>query len=141
MTNNYILEEDLLNIFSGLSQSEKAKFHNSSILLTGCGGFLGYYFIHFFTRFRNELGIKKIIGLVNFLVGNKDWLKDIESKYDFFNLYDFNIINDDIGSITHASEATFIIHMASIGSPTFYRIYPVETVDEVVKCWFITAVL
>lgn len=129
MTKNYILEEDLQKIFNGLSQTEKEKFHHANLLLTGCGGFLGYYFVHFFTRFRNELGIKKIIGLENFLTGNKDWLEQINAKYDYFTLHEFNIIGDDISSVPGASEVNLVIHMASIASPTFYRIYPVETVD------------
>src|SRR4030042_4323998 len=129
MKKNYILEEDLQKIFIGLSQQEKDKFHNSILLLTGCGGFLGYYFVRFLIKFRDELGIKSIIGLENFLTGNKDWLVKLNSEYDCFCLHEFNIIKDDIGSVPGASEANLVIHMASIASPTFYRIYPVETVD------------
>jgi UDP-glucuronate decarboxylase len=129
MNKNYILEEDLQKIFNGLSQTEKVKFHNSNLLLTGCGGFLGYYFVHFFTKFRNELGINSITGLENFITGNKDWLEQINAECDFFNFHEFNIISDDIGSVPGASQVNLVIHMASIASPTFYRIYPIETVD------------
>ena len=39
-----ILNDDLTRIFNGLTDEEKAKFKDSTILITGCGGFLGYYF-------------------------------------------------------------------------------------------------
>jgi UDP-glucuronate decarboxylase len=129
MRENRIVNEDLEYIYNNLSDKEKAKFDNATILLTGCGGFLGYYFIHFFTRYKKELNIKKVIGLENFLTGNKDWLEEMEGTYDFFDLHKFNIITDDIGQVPGASDANLIIHMASIASPTFYRIYPVETID------------
>lgn len=129
MTKNHILEEDLQRIFDGLSQPEKEKFSGSVVLLTGCGGFLGYYFVHFLVRYRYELGIKNIIGLDNFLTGNKDWLEAIVKENKFFSLHEFNIFTDDVSKIPGAIDANLIIHMASVASPTFYRIYPLETVD------------
>ena len=50
--------------------------------MTGCGGFLGYYFMHFFAHNGEELGIKKIIGLDNFLTGTRDWLEDLKENND-----------------------------------------------------------
>lgn len=129
MRENRILTEDLDYILNGLSNQEINKFENATILLTGCGGFLGYYFVQFFTKLKEKLGIKKIIALENFLTGNKDWLDEVNKTYDFFELYEFNIISDDISQIKDAAEANIVIHMASIASPTFYRIYPVETID------------
>ncbi len=129
MRDNRIISEDLENIYNGLSTAERTKLKGSTVLLTGCGGFLGYYFVHFFTRYREELEIKKIIALENFLTGNKDWLEEIVRENDFLDLHEFNIINDEIDTIPGAAEADVIIHMASIASPTFYRIYPVETID------------
>lgn len=129
MRENYILNDDLKNIFNGLSDNEKNKLHNSTVLLTGCGGFLGYYFVHFFVKYREQLGIHSIIGLENFLTGNQDWLDQIENENDFFHLYKFNVIEDNIKDIPGTENADIIIHMASIASPTFYRIYPLETVD------------
>lgn len=129
MRQNKILNEDLEYIYNNLSDAEKAKFNNSTVLLTGCGGFLGYYFVHFLTKYKEKLNINKIIALENFLTGNKDWLEEVVAEYDFFKLYEFNIITDDISKIEEAADANIIIHMASIASPTFYRMYPVETID------------
>ena len=129
MRQNKIRNEDLAKIFHGLTDAEKAKFDNSTVLLTGCGGFLGYYFVHFLTKYKEQLNIQKIIALENFLTGNKDWLEEVVEEYDFFSLHEFNIITDDIHQVPDAEKANLIIHMASIASPTFYRIYPVETID------------
>jgi UDP-glucuronate decarboxylase len=44
-------------------------------------------------------------------------------------LHPFDVIKDDLENIPGASQADLIIHGASIASPTFYRIYPLETID------------
>ncbi len=129
MTDNTIIAEDLSYILDKLSPEEKSKFDNSTVLITGCGGFLGYYFMHFFSRYADELNINKIIALENFLTGTKDWLEELVNANDKISLHEFNIISDDINTVPGASEADLIIHGASIASPTFYRIYPLETVD------------
>ena len=40
-----------------------------------------------------------------------------------------NALADKIEQINHAKEARYVIHGASIASPSFYRMHPVETVD------------
>jgi len=126
---NPILSEDMDFILNALSTEEKNKFKDSTVLITGCGGFLGYYFMHFFNAHGDALGIKKVIALENFLTGTKDWLDDLVQNNDKIDLHEFNVITDDVASVEGADEADLIIHGASIASPTFYRIYPVETID------------
>jgi UDP-glucuronate decarboxylase len=126
---NKILIEDMSYILDKLDQTEKEKFKDSTIIVTGCGGFLGYYFMHFFAHNAKELQIRKIIGLDNFLTGTRDWLEKLEKGNDCIDLIEFNVITDDIAEIREAHDADLIIHGASIASPIFYRIYPVETVD------------
>ena len=127
---NTILKEDMVAIYSALSAEEKDRLRNSTLLLTGCGGFLGYYFMHFFAHYAEELQLKKIIALENFLTGTKDWLSNlVESNPELIKLHEFNVITDSIEDVPGAADADMIIHMASIASPTFYRIYPIETVD------------
>jgi UDP-glucuronate decarboxylase len=129
MKSNTILTEDLQYIFNKLSQEEKQKFSGSTVLLTGCGGFLGYYFMHFLSAYADELGIEKIIGLDNFLTGTKDWLEKLSENNPKVALHTFDIIHDDPSGIPDLEKANLIIHGASIASPTFYRIYPLETID------------
>ena len=126
---NHILSEDMVYIYNHLSENERLKFKDSTILITGCGGFLGYYFMHFFNAMGDKLGIKKVIGLENFLTGTRDWLDNITRHNPKIEIHQFNVITDDLNSIPEASDVNLIIHGASIASPTFYRIYPLETVD------------
>ena len=126
---NYILTEDLAYILDKLSTEEKDKFRNSTVLITGCGGFLGYYFMHFLSHYADELGINKIIALENFITGTKSWLDVLVAKNDKIVLKEFNVISDRLEDVEGAEDANLIIHGASIASPIFYRIYPVETMD------------
>ena len=125
---NRIVQQDMQRIYNALTAVERLKFNNSTVLLTGGAGFLGYYFITFFTTYQKELNIKKIICLDNFQMGYPKWLQALngEGKVE---LHKFNIIADDIASVPDAQEADLIYHMASIASPLFYRKYPIETLD------------
>lgn len=123
-----IVEQDLNRIYNGLTEEERIKLNGSTILLTGCAGFLGFYFVNFFTHFQRELGIQDVIGLDNFKVGYPKWLKDLSNEGKV-KLHKFDVITDDIANIPGAENATYIYHMASIASPIFYRKYPIETLD------------
>lgn len=131
-----ILKQDLEYIFANLEN--KDKFRDSTILVTGCAGFLGFYFMHFFSYFSNELGIRKIIGLDNFMLRTPEWLKELESRREV-EIIKFDVIKDDISLISDSKNADFIIHMASIASPSFYRTYPIETIDA--NIWGLRALL
>lgn len=123
-----IMQQDLARIMEGLSAEEQASFKNSTILITGGAGFLGFYFINFFTHYQKELGIKRLICLDNFQVGYPQWLQQL-SQEGKVELHKFNVITDDIATVPGAEEADYIYHMASIASPIFYRKYPIETLD------------
>jgi len=123
-----IIQEDFDYTLSQLTELEKSKMAGATILITGCGGFLGYYFMRFFQAKALELSLKKVIGLDNFILGYPLWLKDL-SEDPLFDIQKFDIIKDDIGGVCGAEDASYIIHMASIASPMYYRKYPIETLD------------
>ena len=123
-----ILCNDIQHTLNGLTPEERAKFKDSTVLITGCAGFLGYYMMQFFAAKAEELEIKQIIGLDNFMLGQPGWIKKLEEN-PRVTLRKFDIIKDSIADIERAAEADFIIHMASIASPMFYRKYPIETLD------------
>lgn len=123
-----ILQKDFDHTLNGLTAIEKAKLENSTILITGCAGFLGYYFMNFFANKAEELKIKKIIGLDNFMLGYPKWVEALKES-PLFDIEKFDIIKDKIEKIEGAQDADYIIHMASIASPMFYRQYPIETLD------------
>ena len=125
--NKNIIFEDLEYIKSKI---DFTNFENSTILITGAAGFLGYYFVNFFSRFSKDLKIKKIIALDNFLTGSKVWLENLKKEFpEKLIVEKFDIISDEINNIANSDEANIIIHLASIASPTFYRKYPIETMD------------
>jgi UDP-glucuronate decarboxylase len=129
LINNAVIEEDLEAILQGISK-EKEFFSGSRILITGCAGFLGYYFMRFFARYRSELGIEEIIGVDNFLLGKPEWVNALNSdSSSSVKTYSLDVSKLSVNSFPEASKADIIIHLASVASPTFYRKYPLETVD------------
>ncbi len=100
------------------------------ILVTGCGGFLGFYLLHFLLGHAAEFGIRRVIGVDSFLINRPAWLDLLEREHpERFTLLSFNIATDKVESIPGAGGATHVIHMASIASPSFYRQFPLETID------------
>ncbi len=122
------LEQDLDYTKSKLTKEEWEKLHDSTVLITGCAGFIGFYFVHFLYHYRDELNLKQVICLDNFMLGYPKWLDEL-SKDKRFTVKKFDIISDDIRDIDGAENADYIIHMASIASPMFYRKHPIETLD------------
>jgi UDP-glucuronate decarboxylase len=127
--NHTIFQTDLQYIFNKLGKSEKEKLKDSSILITGCGGFLGYYLMSFLSEYLDEIGIKKIIGIDNFKLGKPKWIEDLSKSNLKIELYTFDITEFSSFETNKINDVDFIIHMASIASPTYYRKYPLETVD------------
>lgn len=125
---NRIISEDLQRMYEGLSEAERGRLRGGRILLTGAAGFLGFYWLKFLTQFKNELGIERIICLDNFQSGTPMWFREMQDC-GLVEAHKFNIISDDIAGIPGAEDADYIVHMASIASPVFYRMYPIETLD------------
>lgn len=125
---NTIVKEDLQRIYNALSESERAALKDSTVLITGCAGFLGFYLMQFLAAFRPVLGLRRIIGIDNFKVGFPLWLKRLVDAGEV-DLARFDIITGDIRQVPGAEEATHVLHMASVASPLFYRKYPIETLD------------
>ena len=61
---NSIVKEDVEYIYNNVGKNLE-KFKNSNVFITGCCGFLGYYFLHFFNTFKDVLGIKSIVAVDN----------------------------------------------------------------------------
>ena len=84
----------------------------------------------FLRTMQRSLKLKAIIALENFLTGTKDWLnKLVNSKPELNKVARIQCDYRFCEHVDDADQADIIIHMASIASPTFYRIYPIETVD------------
>lgn len=127
---NPILDEDLHYILSKLSPSNKSSFQDATILISGCAGFLGFSFMHFFSEHASALGIRKIIGLDTFLLAKPKWISELSIRHPgLVDIHQFDISKDDISRIDGSDHATHVIHGASIASPVFYRKFPILTLD------------
>ena len=127
MTNPIVLE-DLERMTAAVH--DRVKFQDATIVMTGCAGFLGFYFLQFFVRQAERLGIRKVIGLDTFLLDRPAWLRQLVAAFpDRLDLKAFDISKDEIAAVEGAAEARYVVHAASVASPSFYRQYPVETID------------
>lgn len=133
-----IREQDLQAIYTALTADERRRLSSGTVLITGCAGFLGYYFMNFFAEYGEELGIRKVIGLDNFMLGRPAWV-DRVSRGPLVEAREFDMITGSLADIPGAADADLIIHMASIASPTFYRQFPIETLDA--NIWGLRALL
>lgn len=126
---NRVMREDFQYIYNELSEREKQKFHDANIVVTGAGGFIGYYLLNFLSEYASELNIRNILALDTFILGKPDWIDSLSKRFGFFHLKEFNVATDDIGAIPDIGIYDSIIHMASIASPTYYRKHPLITLD------------
>ncbi len=125
---NTVVRDDLDHMFGALGKAEL--FKDKVILITGCGGFLGFYFVLFFCDLiRRGIGVKRLILLDSFILGVPTWLTKIAEANPRVECHKFDISSDDLANVGSAAEADYVIHMASIASPVFYRQYPLETLD------------
>lgn len=128
MFSNKAVTSDMEYIAKHFSRLEC--FENKNILITGAAGFLGLYFSHFFAYLINKgVHIKSLVLLDNFFLGKPIWMKKSVYLNNRIRIINFDISKDKISTVKNANKMDFIIHMASIASPTFYRKYPIETID------------
>lgn len=124
-----VVDKDIKHITDN-TKEELLALSGHKLLLTGGGGFLGYYLVNSIVRWnklRSDVGADTINLIVydNFIRGLPKWLGDIEAD-GLVTVVKHDIVEPlpaDIGAVS------YIIHAASIASPIFYRQYPIETMD------------
>ena len=127
ITRNQWVEKKDLNYILKKSSEELQILAGKKLLLTGAGGFLGYYFIKSILAW-NDNNSKKSIQLTSlstFRDGIPEWLNLLKGRKDLI------ILKKDITKYTLPTSLIFdyIIHAASFASPTVFRQYPVETIN------------
>ena len=124
-----VIENDTTYIIDSLKE-ELAKLSGHRLLLTGGGGFLGYYIVQSIIKW-NLLAEKDgsdVIDLLvydNFMRGLPEWLSSLEKK-SMLKVKKHDVIDplpSDMGDVS------YIIHAASVASPIYYRKNPIETMD------------
>jgi len=125
MDSKTILTEDLERVLTGLTEKEQANLNGRTVFITGFAGSLGFTMVQFFAEHGNDLGIKHVYALDNYVFGKPSWVFDIE-KHPLFTVVEGDILTVDLNQF---SDADLIFHMASLASPIYYRLHPIETMD------------
>lgn len=120
-----MLEIDLRYIFESV-EKDLYKLKDSTILITGYAGFLGYYLTLFLLKHAEILNLE-LLCIDNLMFGKPKWQIKLE-KNPRFKTYAIGVENiDALLSIPELSNVNYIVHMASIASPVYYRLHPLET--------------
>ncbi|RCW43489.1 NAD-dependent epimerase/dehydratase family protein [Paenibacillus prosopidis] len=122
---NPVIREDLSYMLQKFGKAER--FAGRTIVITGGGGFIGYYLILFFLYMvDNGTPIRHLFILDRFIRGKPEWLMELESDDWPLTVKDFDVTVDPF---EFYGEADYLLHMASIASPTYYRRFPLETLE------------
>ena len=97
------------------------------LLITGGAGFLGYYLVQLALRWNQRSGKPpvRVTVLDSHARGMSDWLQALEGHPDL------TLVRHDVTTPLPDAlgEFHYVVHAASIASPTFYRQHPIETMD------------
>lgn len=118
-----IIREDTAAIVRDLAV-ELQPFAGSTVVVSGATGFLGSYFLDVFRAF-NEAHPRtpvKVVALDNGRVGLPARVSHLAADPHF------SFRQVDISQPLAVEAADYIIHCAGIGSPKFYRAFPLETI-------------
>jgi len=126
MTNS-VVKNDLENIFNRFPQPEL--FKGKTVLISGFAGFLGFYLTHYFIGLSADgMAVDRLILLDSFILGRPDWVEALRQD-PRVEIHPFEVSKDNISLIASAAQADYVIHLASVASPVYYRQYPLQTID------------
>ena len=128
MSADELVAEDLEILCNSLSV-ELAKMAGGSLLITGGGGFLGYYLVQgalHWNRTRGPSAGKIDVTVYdNYVRGVPAWLEGLRGNPDL-TLVKHDMVEPLPKRIPHFD---WIIHAAGIASPMFYRAQPLKCID------------
>jgi UDP-glucuronate decarboxylase len=122
-----VVSRDLDYIHESL-RPELAELADQDVLITGGAGFLGYYLVQTLTRWNSSVAARqraRITVYDNYVRGVPGWLRRLADAAEV-GLVGHDVsqpLPPDIGNVA------YVLHAASIASPSYYRRYPLETMD------------
>ena len=125
MSCNKIINEDVKNIYFDIGSTLKT-IEGSSFLISGGSGFLGSYFMDLIDFCNSNIFMEPVtvICVDNFITGVPDRIKHLMDNVNFI------LMDADVSKPLEINcSVDYIIHAASIASPTFYRQHPIKTIE------------
>jgi UDP-glucuronate decarboxylase len=122
-----LLDEDLDAICTDLT-AEFGAMSGSRLLVTGGGGFLGYYLVQsvlYWNETRATGGKIKIAVYDNYARGLPEWLVALRGRPDL-ELRRHDMVEPLPKDIGHFD---YVVHAAGIASPIYYRAQPLKCID------------
>jgi nucleoside-diphosphate-sugar epimerase len=120
-----LLERDLAHIASALRE-EFTAMQGGHLLITGAGGFLGYYLVQSVLSWNRRAAPPiRLTAVDNYRRGVPAWLLALGRDPNL------TLVEHDVSEPLPRGLPPFhyIVHAAGIASPTYYRRYPIETMD------------
>lgn len=122
-----LLDDDLSAILRHLRE-DLPLLAGRRILITGGAGFLGYYLVQTLDRWNREASAEHQIAITvfdNLARGEPAWIKALTDAGRV------RLVRHDVREPLPSpmDDYDYIVHAAGIGSPTYYRQFPIETMD------------
>jgi dTDP-glucose 4,6-dehydratase/UDP-glucuronate decarboxylase len=126
-TSEDLVLQDLIYICASL-EDELRTMAGKRLLITGGAGFLGYYFVKTILHANSYRNIKDRVEIHvhdNFMRGVPRWLSTLTGDTHF------SVTKRDVTEPLpkDGPDFEFIVHAATVASPTYYRKHPIETMD------------
>jgi len=118
-----------LDAMCGNLKEDLIRISGKRLLLTGGAGFLGHYFVQAALHWNRQVNVGvspiRVVVCDSFVRGMPQWLSTLQGDRNL------TLVRHDIRHPLPADmgDFEFIVHAASIASPTYYRRDPIGTMD------------
>ncbi|MFF2275662.1 NAD-dependent epimerase/dehydratase family protein [Agromyces sp. NPDC058126] len=129
--------EDLAEIHERFTS--RAALRDSTVVVTGAGGFLGYTLVGYLVEYAAELGLAGVVAVDRAAGADGHWLTRLAARHPHLEVVAGDVVEFAHGPLAEVRGRVHLVHAASIASPTTYRRFPLETIDA--NVWGLRAML